>query len=120
MRKLKLKEDEDGKKTTTVNGIRALCKIMKTRFNKPFESVEIKIPWTTGMNPFSGLIDLFKNKGVLIKDGNKLKYHDSEGTEHKYFESQIPNDLLDLIMLEWDENKLPNIPIDIPIDDSDV
>jgi RecA/RadA recombinase len=31
MKKLKLKEDEDGNKTTTVNGIRAGCKIMKTR-----------------------------------------------------------------------------------------
>jgi RecA/RadA recombinase len=31
MRKLKLKEDEDGNKTTEVNGIRAACKIMKTR-----------------------------------------------------------------------------------------
>ena len=30
MRKLKLKEDEDGNKTTTVSGIRAACKVMKT------------------------------------------------------------------------------------------
>ena len=32
MRKLKLKTDADGNKTTTVNGIRAACKIMKTRY----------------------------------------------------------------------------------------
>ena len=31
MRKLKLKEDEDGNKTTDVKGIRAACKVMKTR-----------------------------------------------------------------------------------------
>ena len=36
MRKLKLKEDEDGNKTTDVKGIRAACKVMKTRFNKTF------------------------------------------------------------------------------------
>jgi recombination protein RecA len=105
MRKLKLKEDEDGKKTTTVNGIRAMCKVMKTRFNKPFETVEIKIPWTTGMDVYSGLIDMFEAKGILIKDGNKLKYIDSENNEHKYFRSQISNELLDLIMLEFDVNK---------------
>ena len=44
MRKLKLKEDEDGNKVTEVKGIRAACKVMKTRFAKPFESVQVKIP----------------------------------------------------------------------------
>ena len=106
MRKLKLKEDEDGKKTTDVRGIRAACKIMKTRYNKPFEAVEIKIPWDTGMDEYSGLIDLFEKKGVLAKDGNKLKYTDKTGKEHKYFRSGITNELLDLIMQEWDENKV--------------
>ena len=43
MRKLKLKTDADGNKTTTVNGIRAACKIMKTRYAKPFESVQVEI-----------------------------------------------------------------------------
>ena len=41
MRKLKLKTDADGNKTTTVNGIRSACKIMKTRYSKPFESVQV-------------------------------------------------------------------------------
>jgi len=107
MRKLKLKEDDEGNKTTDVRGIRAQCKIMKTRYNKPFETVEIKIPWDTGMDEYSGLIDLFENKGVLVKDGNKMKYTDKTGKEHKYFRSAIPNELLDLIMSEWDENRLP-------------
>ena len=106
MRKLKLKEDEDGKKVTDVRGIRAACKIMKTRYNKPFESVELKIPWDTGMDEYSGLIDLFEKKGVLAKDGNKLKYMDKTGKEHKYFRSGISDDLLDLIMSEWDESKV--------------
>ena len=45
MKKLKLKEDEDGNKVTDVMGIRASCKIMKTRYSKPFETVQIKIPY---------------------------------------------------------------------------
>jgi len=119
MRKLKLKEDEDGKKTTDVRGIRAACKIMKTRYNKPFESVEIKIPWDTGMDEYSGLIDLFEKKGVLVKDSTKMKYTDRAGKEHKYFRSAIPNDLLDLIMNEWDENKLVSTVSDDAGDGSD-
>jgi hypothetical protein len=58
------------------------------------------------MDEYSGLIDLFEKKGVLAKDGNKLKYMDKTGKEHKYFRSGITDDLLDLIMSEWDESKI--------------
>ena len=85
MRKLKLKEDEDGNKTTGVNGIRAACKIMKTRYAKPFESVQIKIPYETGMNPYSGLVDLAEGKGLLKKDGNSLVFTMADGTVIKQF-----------------------------------
>jgi RecA/RadA recombinase len=85
MRKLKLKEDEDGNKISEVKGIRAACKIMKTRYNKPFESVQIKIPYETGMNPYSGLVDLFEGKGLLAKEGNSLKYTLADGTAIKQF-----------------------------------
>ena len=85
MRKLKLKEDEDGNKISEVKGIRSACKIMKTRYAKPFESVQVKIPYETGMNPYSGLVDLFEGKGLLQKDGNSLKYTLSNGTTIKQF-----------------------------------
>jgi len=85
MRKLKLKTDEDGNKTTTVNGIRAACKIMKTRYAKPFESVQVEIPYTTGMSPHSGLVDMFETQGLLVKEGNSLKYTASDGTIIKKF-----------------------------------
>ena len=82
MKKLKLKEDEDGNKITDVRGIRASCKVMKTRFAKPFEAVQVKIPYDTGMDPYSGLVDLFEKKGLLVKSGNRLKYVDSKGKEY--------------------------------------
>jgi RecA/RadA recombinase len=85
MRKLKLKTDADGNKTTTVNGIRSACKIMKTRYAKPFESVQVEIPYTTGMSPHSGLVDLFEAKGMLKKEGNSLVYTTAEGEVIKQF-----------------------------------
>ena len=85
MRKLKLKTDEDGNKTTTVNGIRSACKIMKTRYSKPFESVQVEIPYSTGMSPFSGLVDLFEAKGKLKKEGNSLVYTTKDGEVIKQF-----------------------------------
>lgn len=102
MRKLKLKEDEDGNKTTDVRGIRSQIKVMKSRYAKPFETVEVKIPWDSGMDPYSGLLDFFEGKNLLVKDGNKLKYTALDGTEHKYFRKQITNELLDLIMVEFE------------------
>jgi len=85
MRKLKLKEDEDGNKVSEVKGIRAACKIMKTRYAKPFESVQVKIPYETGMNPYSGLTDLIEAKGMLKKEGNSLVYTTTDGEIIKKF-----------------------------------
>jgi len=85
MRKLKLKEDEDGNKISEVRGIRAACKIMKTRYSKPFESVQVKIPYEQGMNPYSGLVDMFESRGILAKDGNRLVAVLNDGTEIKMF-----------------------------------
>jgi len=98
MKKLKLKEDEDGKKVTDVRGIRAACKVMKTRYAKPFEGVQVKIPYETGMNPYSGLVDLFEKQGLLQKDGNRLKYIDSKGEEHKEYRKNWDGQLLDMVM----------------------
>lgn len=85
MRKLKLKEDEDGNKVSDVLGIRSACKVMKTRYAKPFESVQVKIPYDQGMNPFSGLTDLMEAKGLLSKEGNSLVYTTKDGEIIKKF-----------------------------------
>ena len=107
MRKLKLKEDEDGNKISEVKGIRAACKIMKTRYAKPFEGVQVKIPYETGMNPYSGLVDLFEGKGLLSKDGNRLKYVKADGTEIKQFRKEWERNeegSLDQVMTEYAAN----------------
>ena len=107
MKKLKLKEDEDGNKISEVKGIRAACKIMKTRYNKPFESVQVKIPYETGMNPYSGLVDMFENKGLLSKEGNSLKYTLADGTVIKQFRKaweRNENESLDKVMADFVAN----------------
>jgi len=104
MRKLKLKEDEDGNKVTDVLGIRSACKVMKTRYAKPFESVQVKIPYSTGMNPYSGLLDLFEKEGLLTKEGNRLAYTTTEGEVLKFFRKgweTNENGCLDKVMAEF-------------------
>ncbi len=107
MRKLKLKEDEDGNKISEVKGIRAACKIMKTRYAKPFESVQVKIPYETGMNPYSGLVDLFEGKGLLEKEGNSLKYTLTDGSVIKQFRKaweRNEDSSLDRVMADFAAN----------------
>jgi len=102
MKKLKLKEDEDGNKVSEVNGIRAACKIMKTRYAKPFENIQVKIPYATGMNPYSGLVDLFEKEGLLKQEGNRLKWIDPEtGEEFKFYRKEWKDDKLDMIMEKY-------------------
>ena len=101
MKKLKLKEDEEGNKTTEVLGIRAGCKIMKTRYAKPFEDIQVQIPYDTGMNPYSGLFEMLEKRGLVIKEGNRYSYTDKNGEIHKYFRKEWnrnENGVLDLVM----------------------
>jgi RecA/RadA recombinase len=106
MKKLKLKEDLDGNKVTQVQGIRASCKVVKTRYAKPFEGVQIKIPYETGMNPYSGLVDFFEGHGMLTKSGNSLQYISNEtGEVLKMFRKQWNKNAsgcLDTLMAEFD------------------
>src|SRR6056300_1185655 len=98
MKKLKLKEDEDGKKVTDVRGIRAACKVMKTRYAKPFEGVQVKIPYETGMDPYSGLVDLFEKQGLLTQQGNRLKFVNSRNEEVLNYRKDWTGENLQLVM----------------------
>lgn len=106
MKKMKLKEDEDGNKVTEVLGIRAGCKIMKTRYAKPFEDIQIQIPYETGMNPYSGFFDLLEKRDLVKKEGNRYVYVDLNGEIHKYFRKEWnknENGIMDLVMTEFPE-----------------
>jgi RecA/RadA recombinase len=105
MRKLKLKEDDDGNKISEVRGIRSACKVVKSRYSKPFESVQIKIPYESGMNPYSGALDLFEAKGILVKEGNRLAYTSPvTGEIIKEFRKGWTSEKLQVIIDEWGQN----------------
>ena len=119
MKKLKLKEDEDGNKVSEVNGIRAACKIMKTRYAKPFETLQVKIPYETGMNPYSGLVDMFEKAGLLKQEGNRLKWVDPDtGEEFKFYRKEWKDDKLDMIMKKFDIKTLTTTTIPEEIDEN--
>jgi len=106
MKKKKLKEDEAGNKITDVVGIKSTCKVIKSRYAKPFESVEINIPYDKGVEPYSGLFDLFEKAGVLVKQGNRYRYI-SKRTNQEYIEFRkawmADTDKMDMLMNEFSE-----------------
>jgi RecA/RadA recombinase len=111
MKKLKLKEDEDGNKITDVMGIRAACKVMKTRYAKPFEGVQVKIPYESGMSPYSGLTDLIEKKNMLKKEGNSLVFTTGDGEIIKKFRKAWEantDGCLDKVMADF-ENQIKKV-----------
>lgn len=111
MKKLKLKEDEEGNKTSEVHGIRAACKVMKTRYAKPFEGVQVKIPYETGMDPYSGLFDLFEKYGLLQKVGNRYQYITSDGEVMLEYRKNWSGELLDRVMDDMPNKKFETVNI---------
>jgi recombination protein RecA len=112
MKKLKLKEDEDGNKISDVRGIRASCKIMKTRYAKPFESVQVKIPYETGMSPYSGMLDMIEKAELVKKEGNSLVYTTLDGEIIKKFRKAWEANVdgcLDKVMSEYGQKSTTKI-----------
>lgn len=115
LEKFKLKEDVTASKTTDVRGIRSKCKVMKTRYNQPFTEIEIKIPWDTGMDPTSGLYDLFVKKGLIYKDVGRFAYLDLAGDLHKHTIAEWAmnaDNILVKIMDEFDEQLIRRLKIE--------
>lgn len=121
MRKTKLKENSDGDKISSISGITSACKVTKTRYNKPFESVKIKIPYETGMSETSGLVDLFEGKSLLVQEGTKLSYTQLNGEVIKKFRKQWErndDDCLMIVMNEFfDKTKLRQTDTEIELRD---
>ena len=117
MKKLKLKEDEDGNKVTDVRGIRAGCKVMKTRYAKPFEGVQVKIPYETGMDPYSGLVDLFEKQGILKQQGNRLKFVNSRNEEILEYRKDWTGEKLEIIMEDFSKIRHKYEEAETPVED---
>jgi hypothetical protein len=74
---------------------------MKTRYAKPFEGVQVKIPYSTGMNPYSGLLELFEAKDIIKKQGNRLAYTTLDGEEILDYRKKWIGENLDKVMSDY-------------------
>lgn len=76
--KLKMRD----KATRIVHGIFMKAEGYKTRFCKPFQVVSLEVPYETGMDPYSGLLDVAVELGVVTKKGSRF-YVTEDGADSK-------------------------------------
>jgi len=82
--KLKLKDKSEGK--SEVVGVRITAEGYKTRFTKPFQKVIIEVPYESGMDPYSGLLETGLAMGLVEKKGS---WYTLTGQEDKWRASDI-------------------------------
>lgn len=70
IQKRKLKDESRGAKAGDIAGVRMICEGYKTRFTKPFQKVEINVPYDEGMDPCSGLLEVAVAFGVVERKGS--------------------------------------------------
>ena len=78
IQKRKLKDESKGAKVNDFAGVRMICEGYKTRFAKPFQRVEIEVPYETGMDPLSGLLEVAKDSGIIVQKGSRYSMADSD------------------------------------------
>lgn len=86
--KLKLKDDNEAGKFA---GIRLRAQGFKTRFTKPFQKVEIEVPYDTGMDPYTGILEAGENVGVVTRKGNRYFIKGEE--DNLWFKKDFTHDL---------------------------
>ena len=64
--KLNLKEDAN------FIGIKLRVESYKSRFAKPKTKTEVEVPYSTGMNKFSGVVELLESDGIVTKEGHSV------------------------------------------------
>lgn len=68
--KKKLRDESKGALIGDFAGVRMICEGYKTRFTKPFQRVEVEVPYETGMDATSGLLDVAVKAEVVRRAGS--------------------------------------------------
>lgn len=89
--KLKLKDTG----SRDVKGIRMKCEGYKTRFTQPFQTVTIEVPYSEGMDPNSGLLEVAVKLGVVQKKGSRYAM---AGSDTSWYSKDIAQHATDILV----------------------
>lgn len=95
--KLKLKEG------TEVLGIRLRAHGYKTRFTKPFQTIELEVPYDEGIDPYSGLLEAGVSQKIITQAGS---WYSIAATGEK-FQSKNFSQYAESVLKELAESKKP-------------
>lgn len=113
VQKRKLKDDSKGAKAGDVAGVRIIAEGYKTRFTKPFQKVEIEVPYYTGMDPTSGLLEVAKAVGAVIPRGSRVSL---KGSEDTMYASELLENHLDELLAILEAETLTFLEADAEVD----
>lgn len=95
------------KKTKVVDGIELTAFAEKTRFCKPYQSCRVNVPYDTGMDKYSGILEAAEGFDILEKNGGWYTYGDDkfqnadEETLEKIYQELLALDEKDDTVLEY-------------------
>ena len=115
IQKRKLKDESKGAKVGDFAGVRMICEGYKTRFTKPFQKVEIEVPYETGMDPYSGFLEVAKKVGVIEQKGSRYCI---AGEDETWYGKDIEK-YADRIVTKMDEQDAIFLDSDSEIDTTD-
>lgn len=71
-------------------GIRSVVNVLKCRYAKPFEKVDLEIIYPLGIDPYSGLFDLFIGDGTIVSPSQGwYEFKRPDGTAQKFRRSEF-------------------------------
>ncbi len=90
--KLKLKDEQDAKR---IAGIRMRVEVYKSRFSKLGTKIEIEVPYSSGMSPYTGLLEQLDEDGIVSKAGAWYTFVcPTTGEETKFQRKQMDEELV--------------------------
>lgn len=95
--RLMLKDDA----TKKYEGIRLKVFGLKTRLTKPFQQAVIEVPYDTGMDPYSGILEVAEATGIVTRAGAWYTFKDNK-FQSKNFSTYQEQILEELIKIEKD------------------
>ncbi len=113
--RLKLKsEDKKAGKAADVVGIRLKAEGFKTRFASPFSVVSVEVPYSSGMNPYSGLFEVACALGIVIQQGS---WYILAGDDTKYRRADIEENMMDKVLELCEQSTQSKIDVESLLDE---
>ena len=112
--KLNLKD-----KTTNKHiGYKAKIRSDKTRFSKPFQEVKVEVPYSQGVQPYSGVLEAAETCGVIGKNVGWYTIGEKKFQEKNYREDDELKEEILKALIEYDSEN-SDVPLQVELDENE-